>query len=360
VLHRIAALLTLTAVLALPGPVAHAAERADDTPSSSTPSGRDPVTLAQQRLDEARAQATEISGRISAAQTEQAKLEAEIADAEAKIPALRAKATELRAQVKARAAQLYVRHGASTAFETTMAAESTEDGLRAAHLTGAIGDRELQAATELRDTAAKLAVREAELKTQRAALEKTIADLAPLNDLLQKKLQVAGELYDKVHALVVEGAPKNGTDVATSATECPVKGVVVFTDDFAELRSGGPHPGIDMGALTDTPVVAVADGIWRHDVGGDGGNGAWLTGLDNVSYYYAHFSKYSDTPEGLIKAGEVIGYVGMTGNATGPHLHFEIHPGKPGEKPPVDPFATLIALCDANVPKAATAKVGAN
>ena len=114
----------------------------------------------------------------------------------------------------------------------------------------------------------------------------------------------------------------------------------------AELRPGGPHPGIDMAALPDTPVVAVADGIWRHDVGGAGGNGAWLTGLDNVSYYYAHFSKYSDAPEGLIKAGEVIGYVGMTGNATGPHLHFEIHPGKPGEKPPVDPFVAHGAVVD--------------
>jgi hypothetical protein len=72
VLPRIAALLTLTAALALPGPVAHAAERADAAPSSSTPSGREPVALAQQRLDEARAQATEISERISAAQTEQA------------------------------------------------------------------------------------------------------------------------------------------------------------------------------------------------------------------------------------------------------------------------------------------------
>jgi murein DD-endopeptidase MepM/ murein hydrolase activator NlpD len=107
-----------------------------------------------------------------------------------------------------------------------------------------------------------------------------------------------------------------------------------------------------MGALPETPVVAVADGIWRHDVGGAGGNGVWLTGLDNVSYYYAHFSRYSDTPEGLVLAGQVIGYVGMTGNATGPHLHFEIHPGKPGEKPPVDPFATLLALCNENLPAA--------
>lgn len=337
--------MTVVGVLALSGPVAHAAERA-----AGESGGRDPVALAQQRLDEVRAQATDISGRISAARTEQAKLEAEIADAEVKIPALREKANELRAQVKARAAQLYVRHGGSAAFESTMAAESTEDGLRAAHLTDTIGAQDLSAATELRETAAKLAAREAELKEQRAAFQKTIADLAPLNDLLQQKLKVASDLYDKVHALVVEGAPKHGIDVATSATACPVKGVVVFTDDFGELRPGGPHPGIDMGALADTPVVAVADGVWRRDVGDAGGNGAWLTGLDNVSYYYAHFSKYSDAPEGLVLAGDVIGYVGMTGNATGPHLHFEIHPGKPGEKPGVDPFATLLALCNENLP----------
>lgn len=347
-LRRLAVLLALSlaAALALGGPPALAADRAD----AANPNARDPVTLAQQRLDAARAEATDISGRISTAQTEQAKLEAEIADAEAKIPALRAKATELKEQVKARAAQLYVQRGASSALESTMAAESAEDGLRAAHLTDTIDEQDLETATQLRDTATKLAAREAELKQQRADLQKTIADLAPLNDLLQQKLQVASALYDKVHALVVAGAPKQGSDVDTNATVCPVKGVVVFTDDFGELRGGGPHPGIDMGALTDTPVVAVTDGVWRHDVGGDGGNGAWLTGFDGSSYYYAHFSHYPDTPEGLVKAGDVIGFVGMTGNATGPHLHFEIHPGLPGQNPPVDPFATLLALCSNNVP----------
>src|SRR3954468_13266711 len=235
VVRRIAVLISFTAFtagLVLAGPVAYAADDStppsSTTPSAGTLSGRDPVAFAQQRLDEARGEATDIAGRISTAQTQQAKLEAEIADAEAKIPALRDKAAELRAVVKSRAAQLYVNHGGSAAFESTLAADNAEDGLRAAHLTDAIGEQDLDAATELRETASKLAVREADLKQQRADLEKTIADLAPLNDLLQQKLEVASDLYDKVHALVVEGAPKHGIDVATSATACPVKGVVVF------------------------------------------------------------------------------------------------------------------------------------
>jgi murein DD-endopeptidase MepM/ murein hydrolase activator NlpD len=340
-MRRLAVALTALFVLALLPTAAHAADG----------TARDPVTLAQERLDSARTEATALSARISDAQTAQAKLEAEIADAEARIPEMRARASELKTRVKERAAQLYMRHGSTASFESAMDAENAEDGLRAAHLTDTIGNQDLELAVQLRDAAAKLAAREAELKDQRADLQKTIASLAPLNDLLQKKLAVANDAYDKVHSLIVDGVTKKGLDVDTGATECPVKGVVVFTDDFGEIRSGGPHPGIDMGALTGTPVVAVVDGIVRQDPGGDGGNGAWLTGVDKMSYYYAHFSKYEGTG-GIVKAGDVIGYVGMTGNATGPHLHFEVHPGLPGANPPVDPFATLVALCNDNLPKA--------
>jgi murein DD-endopeptidase MepM/ murein hydrolase activator NlpD len=339
VIRRIA---PLVADLCLPALLPFATSAAADP-------ARDPLSLAQARLDAARAEATEISGRISGAQTQQAKLEAEIADAEARIPGLRAHAAALRAEVKERAKQLYVRHGSTAAFESAMDAENAQDALRAAHLTDTIGNHDLDLATELKNTAAELGAREEALKSQRTDLQKTLASLAPLNDLLQRKLQVASDAYDKVRAIVVDGTTTHGTDVATGASVCPVKGVVVFTDDFGELRPGGPHPGIDMGALTGTPVVAVVSGFMRHDVGGDGGNGAWLTGTDGYSYYYAHFSRY-EGEDRLVNAGDVIGYVGMTGNATGPHLHFEIHPGKPGEKPPVDPFATLVGLCNDNVP----------
>jgi len=340
VIRRIAVVLAALGILALLPAAAHAG----DEPA------RDPLTLAQQRLDAARAQATALSAKISAAQTEQARLEAEIADAEARIPQLKARAAELKAEVKARAAQLYMRHGNVAGFESAMDATNAQDALRAAHLTDTIGTHDLDVAAELRDTATKLAARETELKSQRAALQQTIASLAPLNDLLQKKLTIANDAYDKVHALLVDGTTRKGLDVSTGATQCPVEGVVVFTDDFGELRPGGPHPGIDMGALTGTPVLAVVTGLVRHDVGGDGGNGAWLIGVDHVAYYYAHFSRY-ESDGGLVKAGDVIGYVGMTGNATGPHLHFEIHPGVPGASPPVDPFATLVALCTDNLVK---------
>src|SRR5207237_6192941 len=133
-------------------------------------------------------EATDIAGRVSAAQTQQAQLEAEIADAEAKIPLLRDKAAELKVEVKARAAQLYVRHGSTTAFESTMDAESTEDGLRAAHLTDTIGAHDVAAATELRETATRLPEREAQLQDQHTQLEHTIAQLAPLSDPLPKTL----------------------------------------------------------------------------------------------------------------------------------------------------------------------------
>ena len=115
--------------------------------------------------------------------------------------------------------------------------------------------------------------RETELKQQRADLEKTIAALAPLNDLLQQKLQVASTLYDKVPPLVVDDPGKHGVDVATERNRMPRQGPRRVHRRLRERRGGGPCTGIDMAALADTPVVAVVDGVLRHDVGGAGGNG---------------------------------------------------------------------------------------
>ena len=75
-----------------------------------------------------------------------------------------------------------------------------------------------------------------------------------------------------------------------------------------------------------------------------GGIKLWVNGESGNEYYYAHLAAYAaDVRDGKkVRAGEVIGYVGDTGNAKGtsPHLHFEIHPDGAG---PANPFPLLKA-----------------
>ncbi|HYD73591.1 MAG TPA: M23 family metallopeptidase [Candidatus Binatia bacterium] len=111
----------------------------------------------------------------------------------------------------------------------------------------------------------------------------------------------------------------------------PVRGLrsADLSDTWGAARSNGRrHEGIDIMAPHGAPVLAAADGeivrFWNSELGGITLYQADETG--EVVYYYAHLSSYA---EGLkqgdrVRQGDVIGYVGATGNATTPHLHFEI------------------------------------
>jgi murein DD-endopeptidase MepM/ murein hydrolase activator NlpD len=142
-----------------------------------------------------------------------------------------------------------------------------------------------------------------------------------------------------------------GTSAATPATTAryvfPVFGAnATFTSDYGSPRAGtGWHHGNDIFAPIGTPVLAIADGVLsKVGVNTLGGNRLWLRdGLGNT-YYYAHLSGYASHVADAVRvrAGEIIGFVGNTGQAitTPPHLHFEIHPG---DGPSVDPYPYLIA-----------------
>jgi murein DD-endopeptidase MepM/ murein hydrolase activator NlpD len=124
---------------------------------------------------------------------------------------------------------------------------------------------------------------------------------------------------------------------------CPVAGSTAFDDSWGDPRSGGRrHQGTDMFADYGTPVVAVVGGSASDNSGGAGGIALVLDGDNGEQYYYAHLQEIA--AEGSVSPGQVIAYVGDTGNARGtPHLHFEIHPGGWGTA--VNPYPALASSC---------------
>ena len=125
-------------------------------------------------------------------------------------------------------------------------------------------------------------------------------------------------------------------DVATAARTLankilafPVKGHErALRDNFDEKRGSTPHEALDIMAPRGTPVLAVDDGtVAKLFKSVPGGNTIYLFDESgSLAYYYAHLDRYAPglREGGKVKRGEVIGYVGSTGNARAdaPHLHF--------------------------------------
>lgn len=113
----------------------------------------------------------------------------------------------------------------------------------------------------------------------------------------------------------------------------PIDGVSAQTmkGGFYEARQGHPHEAVDILAPRNTPVHAVEDGTIAKLFYSKGGGGNTIYEFDpsgRYAYYYAHLQRYA---EGLregeaVRAGQVIAYVGTSGNAppNTPHLHFAV------------------------------------
>ncbi|MFN2543172.1 MAG: M23 family metallopeptidase [Actinomycetota bacterium] len=149
---------------------------------------------------------------------------------------------------------------------------------------------------------------------------------------------------------------------------CPVQGVFHVGDDFGANRFAGgfhPHAGNDMFADEGTPVVAPFDGVAENATNSLGGNAVIVRGQEGY-VYNAHLSAFGRL--GSVHTGDVIGFVGNTGDAQGTstHDHFEWHPyagpfvnalGQTwigpygysvvgsGDPPAVDPYPFLLAAC---------------
>ena len=111
---------------------------------------------------------------------------------------------------------------------------------------------------------------------------------------------------------------------------CPVDQPRSFGDGFGAPRSAGGfhlHEGVDIVAPEWTKIRAPFDGVARASQNALGGNAVYVTGASGY-VYNAHLVAYSDNSNGPVQAGDVIGFVGWTGDALGGvhHDHFEYHP----------------------------------
>ena len=123
---------------------------------------------------------------------------------------------------------------------------------------------------------------------------------------------------------------------------CPIGARTKFRDTWGYPRSGGRiHEGVDLVGIRHDPVVAPVDGVVSYRWDSVGGRSFDLVATDGDYYYGAHLSAYGR--EGAVRAGDVIGYMGDSGNAQGVHLHFEYHPG--GGQNAVNPYPLADAHC---------------
>ena len=130
---------------------------------------------------------------------------------------------------------------------------------------------------------------------------------------------------------------------------CPVSNVVKFYDSWNEKRPRGIHRGVDLVGFHGANLYAPVDGEISFFWDTVGGRSFRLTNENGDYYFGTHLHRFGKK-SGKVSAGDVIGQLGAGGNATGPHLHFEFHPGPLGQGNGVNPYQIVNRHCTDRIP----------
>ena len=260
-----------------------------------------------------------------------------------------------RAEVKRRAVAAYT-GGRAVRLDALLDVRDLNELVRRVGFVDAVTAQDQKAVREYAETKATA---DADLTAEASDVEATRA----LTEQARRQAAQATELRAR-HQVEVD-ALRYGGSIVVAGFSFPVDEPFSFVDTFGAPRMTGTafehrHQGTDIFAPYGTPLRAVERGVVTR-VGTDtlGGRKLWLVGSSGTRYYYAHLSGYApDIAEGrVVEAGELVGYVGNTGNArtTPPHLHFEAHPGGGAA---INPYPLLRASADATRAARARALVG--
>ncbi|MGZ4544348.1 MAG: M23 family metallopeptidase [Blastococcus sp.] len=165
----------------------------------------------------------------------------------------------------------------------------------------------------------------------------TSADAGRLGELAASRNQRGAEAAAAAHAQNV--ADQKAVDAARPKAVLPVKGARL-TSTFG-MRWGTLHAGIDLAAPLGTPECAAMDGVVLKAGPASGfGLAVYIQHANGDVTVYGHMEKILVTDGQVVRAGDTIALLGAEGEATGPHLHFEVHVGGiMGQK--IDPLPWL-------------------
>lgn len=300
-----------------------------------------------------------LEGEVALVEKEYERVLAQLRDTQAELADIQSAFVEVRAIMDARARATYM-DGPGSSLDFLLGSESlgdlsaraefidqlqqqdAEHSAELASLSNKLNDvrkRQTQLYRHSKEALTILQDRQAELSDRKEELAATLASLeAELNEArrLEKKWKHKVQVYWK---------SVGGTGGPSPFDLCPVPDYTWIADGFGDVRyttiPPHPHAGNDIGAAYGAPIVAPFAGVASNASNSAGGLSVYVRNSSGY-VYNAHLSRMGKL--GRVQAGDVIGYVGMSGNAQGtvPHDHFEWHPGG-GEA--VDPYPALMAVC---------------
>ena len=377
------------------------------TAAGAAPPSEEDVQRARHRLEviedalaniRSQLAATQLQLNAAAGEVEQQeialeKVTTDLVRTEAQLDRARARYDKIRTRLNDRAVTAYMT-GPASSIDFLLDAQNIADLTDRLAYVDALAQSDAELSVQVTNRKNILAATEALLEEQQASelrqLEKArdqkrqVADLfsdqqALLDD--QQRLFTAAERTFKARkadraAWLAEqqraggqamgGRVWNGGDLPEPFNDvldaCPVDQPRAFGDGFGAPRYAGGyhlHKGVDIVAPAGTAIKAAFDGYSYTSSNTLGGSVVFVVGQYG-KVYNAHLSRYSASSNGRVSAGEVIGYVGDTGDAAGlPHDHFEFHPNSmpsPGSWPSsyygystiedaINPYPLLVQAC---------------
>jgi murein DD-endopeptidase MepM/ murein hydrolase activator NlpD len=314
------------------------------------------IDVLQGDITELQARQIRIEADLNAKRAELSRIQVDLRSERARLTRLRARLAESRAALGARLVHLFKADEPdvvtvvleSNGFEDLL--QRTEFLQRVSQQDARILDRVVKAKAEATATEKRLDRYEArQRKVTKIVSQRRLEVLAIKNRLVDRRQGLESVRTDKRQALVSTRADRKqlqGHLVALQKEEAKVRARLAgFASTGGPIRRGsgdmiwptngaftspfGPrwgrlHAGIDIGAPEGTPIRAALSGkVVLAGWTGGYGNYTCIQHGGGLSTCYAHQSRYGTSVGANVSKGDVIGYVGNTGNSTGAHLHFE-------------------------------------